>query len=240
MKFLDKESSIEILFSDNHLLIVNKPAGLLTQPNDTSEQNLEDLAKAWIKKTDQKPGKVFLHCIHRIDKPVSGIVIFARTSKSLSRMSEQVRNQKIDREYLAIVQGLLSPKKGRLEHYLAHSSHKAKVYKEPKENAKLATLQYEVIEDWNNYSLLKIQLETGRYHQIRAQLSYIGHPIVGDEKYGEDTKFAKGVICLHQYQISFEHPVKKEKCTVQAKWDLLQNLQFLSPKIRNEIAKLME
>ncbi len=239
MKFLDKENTTEILFCDNHLLVVNKPAGILTQPNETESKSLEEMAKKWVRETYEKPGNVFLHCVHRIDKPVSGIVVFARTSKALSRMNEQIRDRKIERSYLAIVQGALKKKQGKLEHFLKHSSHRAKVVRAGSEGAKKAILTYEVVESWSGFSLVKIQLETGRYHQIRAQFSSIGHPILGDEKYGESMHLPNRAICLHQFHISFEHPTLKEKVNIYANWTLAKSLKFIGASVQKKLSVLL-
>lgn len=232
MKYLDKENKIEILFEDNHLLIVNKPAGLLTQPNDTNEPSLEEIAKGWIKKNYQKPGSVFLHCVHRIDKPVSGIVVFARTSKCLSRLMQQVRDRKIKRTYVALVQGHLSKKQGKLCDYLVHGSHRALVVKKDDPVAKEALLTYKVIESKQNGDLIEICLITGRYHQIRAQFSHIRHPIVGDQKYGADGSGKK--ICLHQMKISFLHPTLKSEVSIQT------GLPVFFKDVSNDTARLYE
>ena len=197
----------EIVFCDNHLLVAAKPAGLLTQPDESGKFSLEEWAKVWVKKEFNKPGNVFLHCIHRLDKPVSGLVLFARTSKALSRLNEQSRHLEIQRTYIAEVEGILSQKEGRLDHYLIHGDHAAIVAKEGDRDAKHARLTYEVLRFLQHSTLVSIELETGRYHQIRAQFSAIGHPVVGDGRYG-----AKPLpsIHLHSAKLSFQHPVTQE------------------------------
>lgn len=206
MKFSD---NAEIVFSDNHILIASKPAGLLTQPDDSRDESLEKFVKAWVKKEYHKEGEVFLHCIHRLDRPVSGLVIFARTSKALSRLNEQSRAIEIQRIYEAEVEGVLPQKIGQLDHYLIHGDHRAIVSKEGKEGAKHARLTYQVLAYMPHSSLVRVELETGRYHQIRAQFGAVGHPIRGDKKYG--SKSGDGsAIYLHCAKISFAHPVTKE------------------------------
>jgi 23S rRNA pseudouridine1911/1915/1917 synthase len=204
-----KSSDSEIVFCDNHILVANKPAGLLTQPDDSGGESLEAFAKRWAKKEYSKPGNVFLHAVHRLDRPVSGLVLFARTSKALSRINEQSRNQEIQRIYVAEVEGILPAKEGQLDHYLVHGDHRAIVSNETNRNAKHARLTYQVIEFKSHSTFIQIELETGRYHQIRAQFSASGHPVVGDQRYG-----AKGgdgeMIHLHCARLCFAHPVTKE------------------------------
>lgn len=208
-------SDIEVVFCDNHLLIAVKPCGLPTQPAPEGGESLEGFAKEWVKREYQKPGNVYLHAIHRLDKPVSGLVLFARTSKALSRLNEQQRNQEIQRIYAAEVGGILSAKEGKLDHYLIHGDHKAIVADPRDKEAKHARLTYQVVQFREHSTMVAIELETGRYHQIRVQFSAIGHPIVGDLRYG-----AKGgdekAIHLHCMKLAFEHPVTKEVLQFQS------------------------
>ncbi|QVL57529.1 MAG: RluA family pseudouridine synthase [Simkaniaceae bacterium] len=210
MKFSVKD--LEVLYEDNHLLALNKPAGLLTQPNQTDAPSLEDLAKGYIKKKYHKTGNVFLHPIHRLDKPVSGIVLFARTSKALSRLNAQMRARKIQKTYAAKVEGHLEKKSGELRHQLTHGSHQAKV--EKTDDSKEAILSYTVKKELAHSTLLLIDLHTGRYHQIRAQLSHIGHPILGDTKYGSTQKISR--LALHHTQLIFKHPITNETLIIKA------------------------
>lgn len=182
---------------------------MLTQPNLSRDESLEDFVKNWLKREYQKQGNVFLHCVHRLDKPVSGLILFARTSKALSRLNEQVRNQEIQRLYIAEVEGILPQKIGRLDHYLIHGDRKAIIGKEGQEGAKHARLTYEVLHFMPHSTLVRIELETGRYHQIRAQFGAIGHPIAGDKKYGAANGDGNS-IRLHSAKMAFEHPVTKE------------------------------
>jgi 23S rRNA pseudouridine1911/1915/1917 synthase len=199
------------LFLDNHLLVFNKPAGLPTQPSPSGGNSLEEEGKKWVKKKFQKPGNVFLTPIHRLDRPVSGLVLFARTSKSLSRLQAQMRARQIEKTYYAQVEGDVKESNGLLCHFLAHGNHKA--YLTSKEEGKEARLSYVVISKRGKTSLLEICLHTGRYHQIRIQLATIGHPICGDVKYGAKKKKGEG-IDLHHGKLSFFHPITNEKVIV--------------------------
>jgi 23S rRNA pseudouridine1911/1915/1917 synthase len=195
-----------IVYSDNHLLVVEKPADMATQPD------LTELAKAWVKKKYQKPGNVFLHPVHRLDKAVSGLVLFARTSKALSRLQEMMRERKIVKIYHALVEGKLPADQGQLVHHLKHGSFRAEVSRDGKESI----LEYRVLKQERGVALLEINLITGRYHQIRVQLSAIGCPVLGDEKYGSKRSWPKG-IALHHSELRFEHPVTKESLVLKRK-----------------------
>ncbi len=201
---------VEVLYVDNHILVVNKPAGIATQPSPTSDESLEQLCKNWIKQEYQKPGNVFLHALHRLDKPVSGIVLFARTSKALSRLNEAMRQKKMQKVYVATLEGKLHPLQGALVHYLVHGDHIAHVVTESSPGAKRAVLNYTVKEHKGGCSVVEIALETGRYHQIRAQMSAIGHPVVGDRKYGSSSESSGGSIKLRHARFSFPHPISQE------------------------------
>jgi 23S rRNA pseudouridine1911/1915/1917 synthase len=172
--------------------------------------NLTDLAKAWVKKEYNKPGAVFLEPIHRLDKLVSGLVLFARTSKALSRLQESMRNHEIKKTYLAHLEGKPPTAEGLLEHYLVHDEHRARVVDVSHKEAKLARLYYKVLESKEETTLVMIDLHTGRYHQIRMQFSAIGCPVVGDRKYGSCMPFTAPGIGLHHGRIGFEHPVTRE------------------------------
>jgi 23S rRNA pseudouridine1911/1915/1917 synthase len=207
-----KSSDSEVIFCDNHILVAAKPSGLLTQPDDSDTESLEFFAKQWVKKEYNKPGNVYLHAIHRLDKPVSGLVLFARTSKALSRLNEQSRNQEIQRVYIAEVEGVMPLKEGRLDHYLIHGDHRALIAKATDKEAKHARLTYHVIQFHTHTTLVSIELETGRYHQIRAQFSASGHPVVGDKRYGAKPGHSEA-IHLHCAKLSLEHLVTKEVLT---------------------------
>ncbi len=204
-----KLSDSEVIYCDNHLLVASKPSGLLTQPDEAGSPSLEAFAKAWVKQEYQKPGNVFLHAIHRLDKPVSGLVLFARTSKALTRLNELSRTMGIQRSYIAELDGILSQKRGRLEHYLIHAEHRATIAKRTDKEAKHARLEFEVLRFQQHTTLVQIDLETGRYHQIRAQFGAIGHPILGDRKYGSKTGDGLS-IHLHCAELAFTHPVTHE------------------------------
>lgn len=200
----------EVTYCDNHILIAVKPCGWLTQPDDTDRPCLETYAKEWVKQEYKKPGNVFLHCIHRLDRPVFGLVLFARTSKALSRLNQASRCQEIRRLYKAEVEGILGQKEGLLQHYLAHSDHQAMVVKPSHPEAKKAILSYRVESGKEHSTMIVIQLHTGRYHQIRAQFAVIGHPIVGDTRYGL-SKGSGDEIHLACTDLFFKHPVTGEE-----------------------------
>jgi 23S rRNA pseudouridine1911/1915/1917 synthase len=201
---------LKVLYEDNHLLIVYKPSGILTQPSGTFQPNLEQVCKEWIKQKYHKPGQVFLEVIHRIDKPVSGIVAFAKTSKALARLQAYMREKKIVRIYEAWVEGTLPSDEGILEHYLVHDDYRAKVVDSTCKEAKKAKLHYQVIERQPGKTRLKIELETGRYHQIRVQLAEIGCPILGDFKYGSQASWSDGIALQHT-EMRLPHPVTHEQ-----------------------------
>jgi 23S rRNA pseudouridine1911/1915/1917 synthase len=208
---------MKIIFCDNHLLIVSKPAGISTQPHRAKEDNLLDQAKTWLRKQFQKSGKVFLEPIHRLDKPVSGLVLFARTSKALSRLQEMMRQYKIEKTYFAWIEGTLPQEKGTLEHYLFHDEHRARVVDKSYPESKLARLHFLQIDQLKTKSLVEIHLETGRYHQIRAQFAAISCPIIGDLKYGSTSCWKKDEIALHHGRLKFSHPVTKSSLCFESK-----------------------
>lgn len=205
-----------IIFEDSHQLVVNKPPGLLTQPSGTDFDSLETQCKAYLREVHAKPGNVFLEAVHRIDKPVSGIVLFAKTSKGLSRLNQSMRDKTSKKTYLALVEGALSNKEGDLEHYLVHGDHQAIVSTKANPEAKYARLSYKTIKCDKQTTLLEIILDTGRYHQIRAQLAAIKCPIVGDVRYGSRTQVNFAGIALHHSSLQIPHPVTKELQTFHA------------------------
>lgn len=206
----------QILFLDNHLLALNKPAGLLTQPSGSNEDSLEARAKAWIRSEYDKPGAVFLEAVHRIDRDVSGVVLFARTSKALSRMNEEVRRRNVTRVYHALTERC--PRKGeqKLVHFLKHGSHRAVVTDNTDPDAREAILHCRTLKKVGDAWMIEIELETGRYHQIRAQLAVVNCPIIGDTKYGSTRSFPGGGIGLHHRRLEVQHPVRKEKLILDA------------------------
>lgn len=208
----------EILFEDNHLLIINKKPGELSQGDNTGDISLIESLKEFIKVRDQKPGNVFLGLIHRLDRPTSGILVFAKTGKALARMNDLFKTREVQKAYWAIVEGKPEKDFERLEHYLRKNqkNNKVTVFTKPTQDAKNAILEYKVLGNLDNYSLLEVDLFTGRSHQIRSQLSFIGHSIKGDLKYGAKRSNPDGSISLHARKISFNHPVKKEKINIIA------------------------
>jgi|SRR3989304_7773877 len=210
---------MEVIYLDNHLLAVNKKAGIATQElpqsHEASSESLEEIAKKWLKEKYRKPGKVFLEPIHRIDRPVSGLVLFARTGKALSRLQAAMREKQIHKTYYALVEGALPSEEGTLEHYLVHDEFRARVASLKEKDAKLARLHFKVKNQKKGMALVEIVLETGRYHQIRAQFSAIGCPIVGDRKYGSKRAWKKNEIALHHGRLEFPHPVKEEKLILE-------------------------
>lgn len=213
---------MKILYEDNHLIAVDKEAGLPTQVSNEHPIALETKLKDFIKIRDQKKGNVFLHAVHRLDKGVSGIVLFAKTSKALSRIQESIREKKLVKTYLAIVEGIPKQSEKTLIHNLVKKEHKSIVSKSS--DAKKAELHYKVIRAKNTKALLKIDLITGRYHQIRAQLSFIKHPIVGDVKYGSK-KESKRLLLRHT-KLTFPHVITNEMIKVSAdEKEFLDSLQ---------------
>ena len=204
---------LKVLYEDNHLIAVFKPAGVLVQGDETGDKCLMDEVKEYLKKKYNKPGNVFLGLLHRLDRPVSGVILFAKTSKGASRLSEQIRNHKMQKTYHALVEGKIKKEKETLINYLKKDEKKnfVTVFDTPVEGSLKAELDYEVV--GNN--LLKINLKTGRPHQIRAQLSYIGHPIVGDTKYGSKMKYKDGQIALCATELSFETATTKENKKIE-------------------------
>ncbi len=218
MRESDNSIDQQIVFEDNHLLIINKKAGQLVQGDKTGDASLLDLIKDFIKKRDQKPGNVFLGLVHRIDRPTSGLVIYAKTSKALTRLTQMVKNREIKKTYWAVVQKTMIPQSQRLVHHLQKNekTNKATVFIKPTDNAKESILNYQIIKVLDNFQLLEIDLETGRHHQIRAQLSKIGAAIKGDLKYGAARSNPDGGIHLHARKLEFIHPVMKENLEITA------------------------
>ena len=224
---------VEILFEDNHLIIVNKKPGDLTQGDKSNDHTLGDRVKDYLKKKYNKPGQAFLGITHRLDRPTSGVIIFTKTSKALSRMNEMFKKNEIKKTYWAIVKLVVDKASGKLEDYLTKNPKQNKSYVTNSLNkkAKKAILYYESILNLDNYSLLKIKLETGRHHQIRTQLSYFGMPIKGDLKYGFSRPNSDGSIHLHSRMIDFTHPVSKKQIKIIANppknkiWNLCLNMR---------------
>lgn len=201
-----------ILYEDNHIIIVNKLSGELVQPDMTGDPALEEVLKEFIRIRDAKPGNVFLGVVHRIDRPVSGAVIFAKTGKALARLNEMIKNREIKKIYWAITEKAPSQEEGTLIHHLVRDgkTNKSKLFDKPVKESKEAKLNYRHIAGSTNYHLLEVELLTGRHHQIRAQLSKIGCPIKGDLKYGAARSNKDGSISLHSRMLEFAHPVTRE------------------------------
>ena len=212
------KDTLEILFEDNHLLIVNKKSGDIVQADKTGDKPLSEVVKEYIKEKYNKPGDVFLGVIHRLDRPTSGIIIFARTSKALERLNKMLRERNVSKTYWAVIKNNPKNTKDTLIHFLKKNpkNNKSTVFKKEAEGSKKAILHYTIIKNLKNYSLLEIDLETGRHHQIRAQLSFIRSPIKGDLKYGASRSNKDGSIHLHARKINFTHPVSKKIITIIA------------------------
>lgn len=220
----------QIIYEDNHLLLVNKRAGELVQGDKSGDSCLVDELKAFIKERDNKPGNVFCGLVHRIDRPVSGVVIFAKTSKALTRMNAMVKERAIEKTYWAVSKKCPEPMEGELRNWLVRNERMNKsfvVADGTKEGAKEAVLDYKVIgRSEGGYYLIEVNLHTGRHHQIRCQLANIGCPIKGDLKYGAPRSNPDGSISLHARRVSFEHPVSHVKIDVKAEpsWNMTFNM----------------
>lgn len=213
MKIITTKDNLQILHEDNHLIVVNKRVGDIVQGDKTGDKPLPDIIKEYIKEKYNKPGEVFLGVVHRLDRPTTGIVVFAKTSKALTRMNELFRSRETQKTYWAVVKNKPPKEQDLLVHFLKrntkNNTSKAHIKEVPE--SKKASLEYKIIATLNNYYVLEIELHTGRHHQIRAQLQAIGCPIKGDLKYGFDRSNADGGIHLHARKLLFTHPVSKEK-----------------------------
>ena len=209
---------IAILYEDNHLIAVNKPSGILVQGDSTGDKPMVEIIKDFIKKRDEKQGNVFLGVIHRIDRPTSGIILFAKTSKALSRMNKLFADKKVKKTYWAVVEGIVDKKEQRLEHYLSrnHKLNKSFVTDSNSDKAKKAVLYYQVLHRLKTYTLLKVTLETGRHHQIRVQLSHNQNTIKGDLKYGSNRSNRDKSISLLAKTLKFIHPVSGKEIEIDA------------------------
>jgi 23S rRNA pseudouridine1911/1915/1917 synthase len=224
--------SERILFEDNHVLVVNKLPSEIVQGDKTGDEPLSESLKKFLKEKYNKPGNVFVGVVHRLDRPVSGAVVFAKTSKALTRLNAMVKERTIKKTYWAIVKEPPPNESGTLKHFLVRNPKKNKsfAYKKAVDNSKEALLSYRLVATSKDYYLLEIDLHTGRHHQIRAQLTAIGSPIKGDLKYGFPRSNPDASISLHARKIEFIHPVKKEPVTViatppkDALWDYFSNL----------------
>ncbi|SEG42455.1 RluA family pseudouridine synthase [Flavobacterium urumqiense] len=228
-KIISNKNNLQILHEDNHLIVVNKRVGDIVQGDKTGDQPLSEVVKEYIKDKYNKPGEVFLGVVHRLDRPTTGIVVFARTSKALTRMNELFSTRETEKTYWAIVKNKPEKSEDKLIHFIKrnekNNTSKAHIKEVPE--SKLASLDYKIFKELNNYFALEINLHTGRHHQIRAQLSAIGSPIKGDLKYGFDRSNPNGGIHLHARKLVFTHPVTKENIILIAPipsdsiWDAL-------------------
>lgn len=217
-KIISTKSNLQILHEDNHLIVINKRVGDIVQGDKTGDKPLSEVVKEYIKDKYNKPGEVFLGVVHRLDRPTTGIVVFARTSKALTRMNELFSNRETKKTYWAVVKNKPAKNEDNLVHYIKrnekNNTSKAHIKEVP--DSKMASLDYKIIKELDNYFGIEINLHTGRHHQIRAQLSAIGSPIKGDLKYGFDRSNPDGGIHLHARKLVFIHPVTKENITIIA------------------------
>ena len=226
---------IKIIFEDNHLLVVEKPVNILSQGDDTNDKDMVNLLKQYVKEKYNKPGNVYLGLVHRLDRPVGGVMVFAKTSKAAARLSEQVRVKEFEKKYLVVVNGKIIPSKGEFEDYLLKNEKKnmSRVVQEGTKGAKYANLEYQVLKynEEINLSVVKVFLHTGRHHQIRVQFSSRDHSIYGDQKYGGRGHGKQ--IALWAYSLSFIHPVSKERMEfkvlpeINGTWKILEGIENL-------------
>ena len=207
---------IKILYEDNHLIVCIKPAGVLSQSDGSGSPDMLTILKRYIKEKYEKPGEVYLGLVHRLDRPVSGVMVFARTSKAASRLSEQIRTRKVEKLYRCVVSGVLEGS-GRLENYISKDEDRniVTVIDSEKPGFKASYLDYRAIASKDGMTLVEVKLGTGRSHQIRAQMAHNGYPLVGDQKYGQKDDRCKD-IALESFKLSFEHPVKREFIAFEA------------------------
>lgn len=218
MKVVSNKNNLQVLYEDNHIIVVNKRVGDIVQGDKTGDKPLSDVVKEYIKDKYNKPGEVFLGVVHRLDRPTTGIVAFARTSKALTRLNELFKNRETQKTYWAVVKNKPEQKTATLIHYLKRNekTNTSKAHIKEVPDSKQASLDYTIIKELNNYTALEINLHTGRHHQIRSQLAAIGSPIKGDLKYGFDRSNSDGGIHLHARKLRFIHPVSKEQLEIVA------------------------
>jgi 23S rRNA pseudouridine1911/1915/1917 synthase len=222
----------DVLYEDNHLIAINKRAGDIVQVDDTGDESLDEKVKRYIAKKYSKPNGAFLGVVHRLDRPVSGVIMFAKTSKALERMNALFKSREIHKTYLAVVRNRPEPEAGNLVHWLIKNPQKnvTKPYDHEVQGSLRSELNYKLLGELNGYYLIEVDPITGRPHQIRVQLSTLGCPIVGDNKYGYPRGSLKKSICLHARRIQFIHPIKKEPVDIYAKlpkdgfWDKFEDL----------------
>ncbi len=229
---------MDVLYSDNHLLVVVKPAGVLSQADITRDDDLLTQGKRYIKEAFNKPGNVFLGLVHRLDRPASGVMVFARTSKAAERLSRLFRERAVEKRYIALVEGRLVGN-GEREDWLLKENAKVRKVTASHPGAKRAVMKWKCLGSHNGQSLIEVDLLTGRKHQIRIQLAALGHPILGDLRYGAKREFDGQNLALHAYELGFEHPVRKESMHFAAKPPASWN-GFFDKEIRKLIGESLE
>jgi 23S rRNA pseudouridine1911/1915/1917 synthase len=217
-KTVSTKDNLQVLYEDNHIIVVNKRVGDIVQGDKTGDKPLSEVVKEYIKDKYKKPGEVFLGVVHRLDRPTTGIVVFARTSKALTRLNELFKNRETQKTYWAVLTNNPAKEQDNLFHFIKRNekNNTSKAHLKEVPDSKMASLDYKIIAELNNYTALEIELHTGRHHQIRAQLAAIGSPIKGDLKYGFDRSNPDGGIHLHARQLVLVHPVSKEVLSIVA------------------------
>ena len=217
-KIISTKSNLQVLHEDNHIIVINKRVGDIVQGDKTGDKPLSEVVKEYLKEKYNKPGQVFLGVVHRLDRPTTGIVVFAKTSKALTRLNELFSNRETQKTYWAVVKNKPPKNEDNLVHFIKRNekNNTSKAHLKEVPDSKKASLDYKIIKELNNYFVVEINLHTGRHHQIRAQLSIIGCPIKGDLKYGFDRSNPDGGIHLHARKLVFIHPVSKEELTILA------------------------
>ena len=221
---------VKVIYEDNHLLVVEKPVNILSQGDDTNDKDMVNLLKQYVKEKYNKPGNVYIGLVHRLDRPVGGAMVFAKTSKAASRLSEQVRNKTFKKTYRAVIHGTMNKESDTLKDYLYKNkkTNMVSVVNKNHKDAKNAELSYETFDNKNNFSLVEIDLKTGRPHQIRVQFASRRHPLFGDQRYGQNVNKVGQQISLWSYKIEIEHPTTKEKMEFiceppkEYPWDLFE------------------
>ena len=221
---------VKVIYEDNHLLVVEKPVNILSQCDDTNDKDMVNLLKQYVKEKYNKPGNVYIGLVHRLDRPVGGAMVFAKTSKAASRLSEQVRNKTFKKTYRAVIHGTMNKESDTLKDYLYKNkkTNMVSVVNKNHKDAKNAELSYETLDNKNNFSLVEIDLKTGRPHQIRVQFASRRHPLFGDQRYGQNVNKVGQQISLWSYKIEIEHPTTKEKMEFiceppkEYPWDLFE------------------
>lgn len=218
MKVISNKHNLQVLYEDNHIIAINKRVGDIVQGDQTGDKPLSEVVKEYLKEKYNKPGEVFVGVVHRLDRPTTGLVIFAKTSKALSRLNESFKNRETNKIYWAAVKNAPTNATDTLTHYLVRNpkNNQSKAFDKEVKESKKASLTYKILKKLERFVILEIDLHTGRHHQIRAQLSKIGSPIKGDLKYGFDRSNTDGGIHLHARKLTFIHPVKKEELTIIA------------------------